>query len=161
MPSVQEAFKISGQIVTRLFDHRQFTTGEINYLVEEYQNNHKIEENFDKILKVNENFTNSAFLIMNELLKLDVKVAQDIDTQLSSCQDRAQGLVNVELEHNQRNIEVLDNLRKERSKIKSDIIKKSKESLENLDNALKTEEVALEQKLRQFEESLSKSLSRQ
>lgn len=46
---------VADQLVARLFDQRQFTGGEINYLMRELGERSNLEANFDKILKINEN----------------------------------------------------------------------------------------------------------
>lgn len=48
-------FIVADQLVARIFDQRQFTCGEINYLMRELGEKSNLEANFDKLLKINEN----------------------------------------------------------------------------------------------------------
>lgn len=46
--------KVADQVLARIFDQRQFTNGEINYMVREFGDVTDLEGNFDKVLKMNE-----------------------------------------------------------------------------------------------------------
>jgi len=46
---------VADQVISRLFDHRQFTSGEINYLLKELKDGINLEENFNRILKISQN----------------------------------------------------------------------------------------------------------
>lgn len=63
--------------MARIFDQRQFTSGEINYLSREIGERINLEDNFNKILRINQTVCVISDLD-NELSKTDVLVAKSI-----------------------------------------------------------------------------------
>jgi len=70
------AFVVADQLISRVFDQRQFTNGEINYLSREIfeGKTNNLEKSFDKLLKVNESVcliadTNAPDLCINHEAK--------------------------------------------------------------------------------------------
>lgn len=72
-PSIQ----VGHQIVSRLFDHRQFTDGEINFLIKGMSPNAGM-ANLDKILKINETSCVITDFCSSESGRLDSKPCRDI-----------------------------------------------------------------------------------
>lgn len=64
--------KVADRLITRLFNHRQFTSGEINYLVKEVCN--PVEESLPRILSTNQ----SICLIADKNTENCLQVAKDV-----------------------------------------------------------------------------------
>lgn len=157
--NVQVALKVAEQITTRLFDHRQFTTGEINYFVNEFEFNHKLNENFDRTLKVNEDLITSAYLASNDLTKLSSDSTKSIEEHLSQCEEKALRLLQIENEHMIRDSKELTKPRERRANLKEEYIKIANEKINKASAKLKEDELELQQKYQQFEENLVKNLN--
>lgn len=55
MPLKWSSRPVADQIIHRIFDQRQFTSGEIDYLVKEFGHDRiNLEQNFEQVLKLNQ-----------------------------------------------------------------------------------------------------------
>lgn len=72
---------MADQLITRLFDQRQFTNGEISYLVKGFEQEANLEANFDRILKINENVCVTLDKTSSDLLRIDDKPVEDVCDQ--------------------------------------------------------------------------------
>ena len=72
---------MADQILSRIFDQRQFTGGEINFLVRELDEKVDLTENFDKLLKINENVC-----VISDTSREDMCSAHDATMQKLSNQ---------------------------------------------------------------------------
>lgn len=69
---------VADQIVARLFDQRQFTSGEIYYLAKELGGKVNFEESLDRVLKLNENVCLISDTSDTNLANTDADLAKDI-----------------------------------------------------------------------------------
>lgn len=69
---------MADQLITRLFDQRQFTTGEIQFLSKEFGEKCFLEENFDKILNLNKNVCVISDTSNSNLCNISIDIGENI-----------------------------------------------------------------------------------
>lgn len=136
MSNSRAAFKVSDQIVSRLFDHRQFTTGQIDYLVKGFDNA-CLEDNLEKLLKINEKVCVVLDQTQSEsLTTINRDISVDRKTDVSELVSIAEQILRFESRFKDREEKMLSEVRAQRQK--------------SIDNC----KLTLDEKLRKFVESL-------
>lgn len=157
--NLQVATKIADQIVKKLFDHRQFTTGEINTLIKDYETSQRLSDNFDKILKIDEDLNSVYYGLNNDLAKLNDDIAQNLLDQLHKCEIKAQNIFEAEEMHKQKNEDSLAKPRQDREVAKQELIKAANQKIEVAEKEFRDNEIKLEQKYRQLEANAESSFN--
>lgn len=71
-------YQVTDQLIARIFDQRQFTSGEINYLIREISENNRLEGNLDKILRLNQDVCVISDTYASDLSKIDDSLTKNI-----------------------------------------------------------------------------------
>lgn len=146
---------VADELVARLFDHRQFTHGEIDYIVKGFRDKAGIEENLNKTLRINENTCLINDLTSNGLGLLSDELASKILDQVTLLTDRAERILKIEPDQRDRSDRLLEQDRQDRLKIRQDKCSTTNAQLESLERSLIQEELDLERKYLKFEQKLS------
>lgn len=156
MSNSQAALMVADRIVSRLFDHRQFTAGQIDYLIKGIESNANLDETLNKMLKMNEN----VCLLLDESTKdgieSDNDLAKKATQQISTLIERAEGLLKTEKEFREEEKIRLAGAREERDLLMQDKARRVNLKLEKLEEGIMAEELELERKYLKLEENLRK-----
>lgn len=158
MPNSPVTFKLLGQILSRLFDHRQFTAGQIEYLVRgldgDAGNSNLQCANFDKLLKINEKVCLMADSLNSDSFISNENLAKDSSHKLDQLIERSGDLLNIENEYKLKEAVRLGQFRaiRQAKKEQQEAIIEAK--LKTLMQTLQAEEDELEKKYLKLEQNI-------
>lgn len=149
------ATKVADQLISRLFDHRQFTSGEIRYLIEEFEEQCALDGTLDRALKQQEDVGIISDLTETNLCKLDDKHATDLNNHLSGLLESGDSLLKMETNEEQKRNKLLESFRMERKNIMETSAAKTLNKNNEIDEAFLKKEQELEQRYLKFEERIN------
>lgn len=156
MSNTGATIKAANQIILRLFDHRQFTGGEINFHVREIDKLN-IDDNFNKSLQINQDACVIHDTSSNELVRLcDTSPANNTLDRLSSVLERTEKLLAIETEARSREDKLFSEQRKVLERKREEVLNRTSMELNSLKESLIEEELELQRKYLRFEETLRK-----
>lgn len=79
--SFKTLLSVADQLISKIFGHRQFTSGEINYLVREFGDKNSLDDNFNRILNLNQSICVLTDISNNDLLKTNDGIAKELSNQ--------------------------------------------------------------------------------
>lgn len=156
MSNTGAAIRAANQIILRLFDHRQFTSGEIAFHVRGIEKL-QIDANFNKSLKINQDSCVIHDTSSNELTRLgDTSSVNDVLDRLNGVVERTEKLLASETEARLKDEKVLSEQRKVLEKKREQVLERTTLELNEFKESLIEEELELQRKYLRFEESLRK-----
>ncbi|KAG9509602.1 hypothetical protein GZH46_01874, partial [Fragariocoptes setiger] len=78
--NTRAAAKVADQLIARLFDHRQFTAGEIRYLINELEDRCKIGRSLEKALSLNQEAGIVSDMCTDDVAKINLRECGDIES---------------------------------------------------------------------------------
>lgn len=156
MSNAQAAFLVGDRIFSRLFDHRQFSAGQIEFIVKGMEDATGSSNNLDRLLKTNENVCVISDAFFDDISNLDEQVARNVHKELTSMLDGAVKVLEIDNESRLKEEQALGKSRIEREQRKQNKIKSMTISLQKLEESLLAEEIELERKYLKLEENLKK-----
>ena len=155
MSNIQASLQVADRIASRLFDHRQFTAGQIDYFVKGIESIASPEGNLNKILKTNENGCVIGDVGIHDN-KFNDEPPRAASSGISSLIDKAERVLEIEAEYKEKQHDIIDQIKADREKVKQDKIRRVNRELDKIRRSLEEEEQELERKYRKLEEVLAK-----
>lgn len=155
--NTQAAVKVADQIIARLFDHRQFTSGEIRYLIKEFEGQCSLDDTLDRALKQQEDVVIISDMTENNICKLDDNQAIDLNQQVLCLLDRADSLLEIENEREQQRNRALESSRAERKNVMESSSGETLAMIEEIDKVFGKKEKELEERYLKLEEKIKDS----
>lgn len=157
MSNLLAAFKVSDQIVSRLFDHRQFTNGQVDYLVKGLDDT-RLEDNLDRLLKINERVCVILDKTHGEAVTTKRRDSLvDFKTDISQLVSRADNILQLESQFKNRENDLLSAVRAQRKESIDEYKTKIDEELLKFVKSSEKDEEDLRKKYSKLEISLMKN----
>lgn len=145
---------VADRIISRLFDHRQFTAGQIDYFIKGIDSVSEEGVNLDKILKLNEKVCLVMDINDEETNKFRDDWAENVSQGVTSLIGIGNRLLDIETDSRNKETRAMSSIREEREKQRQNKTKSINIKLNQIEESLLAEELELERKYLKLEESL-------
>jgi len=159
--NVQAAFKVADEILSRLLNHRQFTDGEIHYLIKQMEEKRRQDQLTEKLLSSYANVTDFKENLFDQMHQLSsmakdaqgnsIRPLDDAVTELIRCTEK---ILEMERDEEKTRQDILEQRREVRRQEWLHRMKDVKQQIESIDQSYETKK----QELRQFYEDLERKL---
>lgn len=154
MSNVQATMKSANQLIISLADHQKFNSGQISYIVREQIEKPKLEENFDRLLKMNQDVCVLDDTNSGHMCNQCDKFKDELTNKLTILVDRTSKLLEVQEIYKKKETDTLGPTREALEIKRQQLDREMKIKLDNLSESLVSAELDLQRKYLKFEENL-------